>query len=236
MVNVDFTVAELDSDAAWLKSAGAENYQYNQSMQQLQDAMREKGGMAGGFGAGDGNGGMPGGEGDGYAWSQTDDEVEMVVEVPEGTKAKDVKVAFKSESVEVVVGGTATTKAERLYRRVRPDECTWTIEGGRRWWSRSPRWTSRCGTPWRRSSERYSRRGEERREASRTRPRALASVRHLPSLCFVRTSKRLRERLQFVVSVPDSSDRPRGAPSAAHAVSAIAYRALRSLTRSGRYR
>jgi HSP20 family molecular chaperone IbpA len=132
MVNVDFTVAELDSDAAWLKSAGAENYQYNQSMQQLQDAMREKGGMAGGFGAGGGDGGMPGGEGDGYAWSQTDDEVEIVIEVPEGTKAKDVKVAFKSESVEVVVGGAATAKAERLYRRVRPDECTWTIEGGKK--------------------------------------------------------------------------------------------------------
>ena len=57
-----------------------------------------------------------GGEGDGYAWSQTDDEVEMVVDVPAGTKAKDVKVAFKAESVEVVVGGAATAKAERLYK------------------------------------------------------------------------------------------------------------------------
>ena len=79
-----------------------------------------------------GDGVMPGGEGDDYAWSQTDDEVEMVVDVPAGTKAKDVKVAFKAESVEVVVGGAATAKAERLYRRVRPDECTWTIEGGKK--------------------------------------------------------------------------------------------------------
>lgn len=132
MTNADFTVKDLDSSSSWLKRAGAENFEYNKSMQQLQDAMREKGGMAtAGFGGGGGGGkGMPGGEGEGYAWSQTDDEVEVSVDVPAGTKAKDVAVAFKPNAVTVKVGLAEAVSLPALYRSVRPDECTWTIEGG----------------------------------------------------------------------------------------------------------
>ena len=77
MRNDDFVVSELNSSSEWLKRASSENYQYNQSMQQLQDAMREKGGMQSVGMGGGGEGGMPSGEGDGYSWSQTDDEVEV---------------------------------------------------------------------------------------------------------------------------------------------------------------
>ena len=88
MTNGDFTVKDLDSSSDWLKRAGAENFEYNQSMQQLQDAMKEKGGMSSMGMGGGGDGGMPGGEGEGYTWSQTDDEVEVCMDVPAGTKAK----------------------------------------------------------------------------------------------------------------------------------------------------
>ena len=43
MHNADFTVRDLDSSAEWLRRAGSENFEYNQSMKQLQDAMRDKG-------------------------------------------------------------------------------------------------------------------------------------------------------------------------------------------------
>lgn len=85
MANANFAIKDLDSSSEWLKRAGAENFEYNQSMKQLQDAMREKGGMVGGGG---GDGGMPGGEGEGYTWSQTDDEVEVSVDAPAGTKVR----------------------------------------------------------------------------------------------------------------------------------------------------
>ena len=93
-------------------------------------------------------------------------------------------MAFKVESVEVVVGGAATP-SWRLYRRVRPDECTWTIEGGKKVVVTLAKVDERC-TPSRRSSERHSGWEEVRREAART-SRALAPGWRLPSLCFVST-------------------------------------------------
>lgn len=40
---------------------------------------------------------MPTGEGEGYKWSQTKEDVEIVVTVPEGTRAKSLDVVIKSK-------------------------------------------------------------------------------------------------------------------------------------------
>ena len=125
--NVDFTVDDLDSQSAWLRAASAENVAHDQAMRQLQDAMREKGAMVGGGGGDDG---MPGGAGEGFAWTQTDDEVELSVDVPPGTKARDVAVHIAPGSVTVRVGGETACAVARLFRAARPDESTWTIDGG----------------------------------------------------------------------------------------------------------
>ena len=134
MCNVDFYVTDLDSSSEWLKRAGAENFEYNQNMKQLQDAMREKGGMSGGFGNADG--GMPGGSGEKYAWTQTDDEVEIVVNAPAGTKARDVVVTFKPRSLTVGLKGAPSESGapdlvsiDNTFRATRPDESTWTMDG-----------------------------------------------------------------------------------------------------------
>jgi hypothetical protein len=131
MCNVDFYVTDLDSSSEWLKRAGAENFEYNQNMKQLQDAMREKGGMSGGFGNADG--GMPGGSGEKYAWTQTDDEVEIVVNAPAGTKARDVVVTFKPRSLTVGLkgpeSGSPLVSIDNTFRATRPDESTWTMDG-----------------------------------------------------------------------------------------------------------
>ena len=130
MHNTDFLVQDMDSSNDWLKRAVSENLEYNASMQVLQDAMRDKGGMVGGGSSG---GGMPGGVGEGYTWSQTDDEIELTLIVPDGTKAKDLVVGFKPKSVTVAlkdVGGTFVD-VPNLYRKTRPDESTWTVDSGR---------------------------------------------------------------------------------------------------------
>ena len=130
MHNTDFLVQDMDSSTDWLKRAVSENLEYNASMQALQDAMRDKGGMVGGGSSG---GGMPGGVGEGYTWSQTDDEIELTLIVPDGTKAKDLVVGFKPKSVTVAlkdVGGTFVD-VPNLYRKTRPDESTWTVDSGR---------------------------------------------------------------------------------------------------------
>ena len=137
MRNVDFAVADISVGSEWLRAAASENYRYNQSMSELQAAMKDKGGMTTiGFGEGSGDGEMPKGEGDGYRWSQTDDEVEVVVDAGEGTKAKDVWAMFRPDHVKVVVNGETKfevggDKPPGLFRKVRPDDCTWTIEKGK---------------------------------------------------------------------------------------------------------
>lgn len=130
MHNSDFSVSEMDSSSQWLKQATSENVEFNQSMRQLQDAMREKGGMVGDLG---GDGGLPGGTGEGYLWSQTDDEVELTVDVPDGTKAKDLSITFKTQSMTVGLKGVGSTivSIEKLFRKTRPDESTWTVESNK---------------------------------------------------------------------------------------------------------
>ena len=85
MCNVDFAVKDLSVGSDWLRSAAAENYKHNQSMSELQAAMKDNGGMTTvGFGGTSGDGEMPKGEGEGFKWTQTDDEVEVVVDAGEG--------------------------------------------------------------------------------------------------------------------------------------------------------
>lgn len=127
MMNVDFTVAELDSSSPWLKHAGNENAAYQQSMRQVQDAMREKGGMQTISMTGDD--GFKEHEEEGYRWSQTDDEVEVAVAVTPGTKAKDIKVHFKAQSITVSIAGQVVLDLASLYAPTRPDECLWTMGG-----------------------------------------------------------------------------------------------------------
>jgi hypothetical protein len=70
------------------------------------------------------------GEGDGYSWSQNDDEVEMRFPLEDdGVKAKDVKVDFKMKSLKVSVLGRVLLDAT-LGGDVDPEDSTFTIEDG----------------------------------------------------------------------------------------------------------
>ncbi|KAI3624998.1 hypothetical protein CBS9595_000359 [Malassezia furfur] len=64
-----------------------------------------------------------------YRWTQALDHVEVSVPVPEGTRAKQVRVDLGRTRLCVVVQGTTVVEGE-LAKPVRPDDCTWTIDDG----------------------------------------------------------------------------------------------------------
>ena len=67
------------------------------------------------------------GKGDGYTWSQNDDEVELRFPVSSGTKAKYVKVNFGRTKLKVVVAGQ-TLLSGSLGGTTEVDDSTFTIE------------------------------------------------------------------------------------------------------------
>ena len=129
MRSVDFPLSDLDSSAKWMRMATMENVEYNKGLKELESAMARNGGMEtikmGG--APDASESMPTGQGDGYRWNQTEDEVEVSVDVPPGTTSKMVKVLFKSKQFIVKVNDEIVCDVSNLYANVRPDECTWTM-------------------------------------------------------------------------------------------------------------
>lgn len=68
------------------------------------------------------------GAGDGYRWSQTANEMEVVVPLPPEMKSKDVVCKVLPSSISLVVGGKTIVRG-RLLRRVVAEDCDWMIEG-----------------------------------------------------------------------------------------------------------
>jgi len=69
-----------------------------------------------------------GGETDEYRWIQTLKEATIYIHVPAGTKGKHVNVTYNSTKCEVGVKGQPALLKGEFFNKVRPDECTWTLE------------------------------------------------------------------------------------------------------------
>ena len=129
---VDFTEEDANPRAEWCDvarqqgggggggslggGAGAHSLSALMKQQTLTD-----GGAAGGADS------LHAGKGDGYTWSQNDEEVELRFPVSEGTKAKYVKVNFGTTKLKVAVSGQ-TLLAGELGGTVDVDDSTFTIE------------------------------------------------------------------------------------------------------------
>ena len=79
-----------------------------------------------------GGGEMPsggGGEDEPFSWTQTEEDMEVTVALPENTRAKDISVSIKRNSIEVKAkaGGAVLFEAPRLFQDIHPDESTWTV-------------------------------------------------------------------------------------------------------------
>jgi len=97
-------------------------------------------GGAGGKGAG-GKGGKAAGKGgekeeeeveletDGYTWSQKGEEIQISFKLPSPANKKQVKVAFKLATLQVVANGD-TLLDGTLFDKVDVEECTWCLAGG----------------------------------------------------------------------------------------------------------
>jgi hypothetical protein len=71
-----------------------------------------------------------GGDGEGYTWSQTPEDVDVTVPLPAGAKGKDCKVKFGKRKLEInVVNGLSIT-FEPLYGQIRVDDSSWTVSKG----------------------------------------------------------------------------------------------------------
>ena len=132
MRSVDFQLKDLDSSATWMRAATMENVEYSKGLKELEDAMNKNGGMekinmSGDDAVASGGNGMPRGASDNYRWSQTEDEVDVDVDVPPGTIAKAVRVQFSSSRFIVKVNDEIICDVDDLHNACRPDESTWTM-------------------------------------------------------------------------------------------------------------
>jgi len=118
--NVDFPLSEAYRDAAWLRSAFQDNLAAQRASNPASGTETQKGA--------DGTDGDTKPE-DGFAWTQTEAEVEVIVPAGGDVRAKDVRVTFKPSDTVVKVRGVKVVHVE-TYGRIDPDGCTWTLEAG----------------------------------------------------------------------------------------------------------
>lgn len=66
---------------------------------------------------------------DGYAWSQNGDEIQITFSLEKSATKKDVKVGFKTKTLDVAVSGESLLKGA-LAGEVDVEECTWCLVNG----------------------------------------------------------------------------------------------------------
>ena len=131
---VDFTIEDANPRSEWCDVArqpgggGGGGGRAGGGAQSLSGLMNQNAAITAGGGAtSGGNGGFHEGKGDGYTWSQNDEEVELRFPVSEGTKAKYVKVNFGRDKLKVVLSGQ-TLLSGALGGTIDVDDSTFTIE------------------------------------------------------------------------------------------------------------
>ncbi|KAI8929461.1 hypothetical protein BC831DRAFT_547584 [Entophlyctis helioformis] len=68
-----------------------------------------------------------------YAWTQTGDEVTIVVSLPEPSAKQDIRVVFQHNTISAkCLRRDATYIAGTLFDSIHPADCLWTLEDGRR--------------------------------------------------------------------------------------------------------
>jgi len=64
-----------------------------------------------------------------YSWSQNIEEVNVTVNVPEGTRGKDLEVQIKTDSLKVKLKGQPKAYIDGiLWSKVKTKDCLWTLE------------------------------------------------------------------------------------------------------------
>lgn len=66
-----------------------------------------------------------------YIWSQTLKEVEISVQVPKGTRGKDLAISLGKNKLSVGLKGQEVLFSGNLVKDIHPDESTWTLDDQR---------------------------------------------------------------------------------------------------------
>ncbi|KAG7341282.1 HSP20-like chaperone [Nitzschia inconspicua] len=128
---LSMTVADCHVQAPWLQQAAMDNLEHQLQMNRMtgRSGDERQPTVVGSDGVAQ--------KEDGYSWTQSEEEIELVVPLPEtttGTTSKnDVSVIFKPKRVQVQVKNTSfpTILSIDLFERVDVDGCTWTVENGK---------------------------------------------------------------------------------------------------------
>ena len=121
LVNQSFRLGvDTAPDAPWLSRATTENLEY-------QTALNETTGRKNARQAA-----VPGSDGqaqvaDGFSWTQTEEELEVVVSIPASINSKDLQVKFRPRDLAVTVAKEPKVSV-RLFAQVDVDGCTWTVD------------------------------------------------------------------------------------------------------------
>jgi hypothetical protein len=113
---------DTDARADWLQRAATCNLEYQMEMNQITGRQDDRQPGV------DGSNGVAKEE-TGYSWTQTEEELEVVVALPDGAtvNSKDLQVVFKTQCLQISCRKTALVSLE-LFERVDVDGCTWILE------------------------------------------------------------------------------------------------------------
>jgi hypothetical protein len=118
--NVSFTLGEdTAKDAKWLVQATMDNLGHQTALNKLTGRNESQAAIVGTDGTEK--------KEDGYTWSQTEDELEVVVPLPTSVSSKDVNVRFLPQKMLIKCQKEPLLSLE-LFEHVDPDGCTWTID------------------------------------------------------------------------------------------------------------
>ncbi|CAE7516983.1 trmA [Symbiodinium pilosum] len=113
--NADFHLGELQPGAPWMQRAVTENLEFQKTTQPEQHEAAQDGGDPDQRAEG---------VGDGYVWKDDGEELEVLLDVPESTSKRDVKIEFRRQEVRVSKPTSLTLK---LFKNVEVDGCSWTM-------------------------------------------------------------------------------------------------------------
>jgi len=153
---VDFSLADTEPGAAWVREAAAHNTGRDMLKYSTSGSMQAYSQQMSGGGSSSAEGGAAQQEGSG--WTQTSDEVEVRYRVPQGTTSKQLKVAFTRTTLHIsrkdaVALDAVPDKMQQpggvaLYDEVIAGDSTWCLDAGELVVTlakaRATRWPSLC--------------------------------------------------------------------------------------------
>eukprot|EP00930_Biecheleria_cincta_P002845 TRINITY_DN103824_c0_g1_i1.p1 TRINITY_DN103824_c0_g1~~TRINITY_DN103824_c0_g1_i1.p1 ORF type:complete len:303 (+),score=52.82 TRINITY_DN103824_c0_g1_i1:40-948(+) len=122
--SVSFAMHELDSASPWIQQAPSENAVYSGALKDFQEVVKEKQ-----VGAKTADEQEAENIQRGWRWTQSDEDIEVTVVLPEGTQRRSLEVKTGSTSLRVAVKSESAKPLLDvvLFSRVRADDVTWTL-------------------------------------------------------------------------------------------------------------